>query len=511
MPTPWPPLGLSQRRLPPFPMDVLPEWMGEHVTAITQEAHVSVDAPALLTIAALGAAAAKRVEVRFGIHEVHHTAVWVLSVMPPSEGKTPLIRAVAAPFRRVQQELHDTFAAGEIERRVEETVLRARHRQAATRAANLDASPNMAEREEARAALRDLEQRLAALRSVRERCLLIEDSTPEALVQVLAENDGVGALFSDEGSVLFGNLLRAYGEGLQHVESLLKTHSAEDIRVHRVSRPPLVVRTPVLSVVIATQPSVVRGLLRRGAFQGRGVWERFVFVLPPSTVGTGREGAASFPLLPRYYGRAVSSLLELPVVGTDGAERRALRFEPEAERSCNMFFREVDRRMAEGGDLSVGAMRGWAGKLRTNVIRMAGILHLADSSSTPSTQSNERGNMISARSADGAVRIARWAVEHARVFLAGDVDQDDDIDAVVRWIRRRQLPVVRPRDIQHGLAHRFTSREILERTIAALVEAHALRPREDAPPATGRPPVEYDVHPDLLRAAPGRQNDESAG
>ncbi len=266
----------------PFPLDALPGWLREHAAEIADAARVSPDAPALLLLAAVGAAAAKRVVVDYG-RETHHTNLWTLAILPPSEGKTPLIQAVAEPFRRAQSELRRAARENEVDRRTDLSIQRIRRRQLAFTAATLQATAHEGALA-ARLALREVEATIARMEVVPEPTLVIEDATPEALVVAMAENDGVLTMISDEGSILFANAVRNSGE-LSNIESLLKSHSAEDIDHRRISRTSITVPEPVLSILIATQPRVVRGLLRRGAFDGRGLWERFLFVTPPSLVG----------------------------------------------------------------------------------------------------------------------------------------------------------------------------------------------------------------------------------
>src|SRR5205807_2705546 len=114
------------------------------------------------------------------------------------------------------------------------------------------------------------------------------------------------------------------------------------------------------------------------------------------------------------------------------------------------FEEELEPKLAEGGEL--GAMGDWAGKLAGAVVRIAGILHLAEHAHRidpwPAT--------VSAETIKRAVIIGHYLIPHARAAYA-EMGADPKVDAAkytLRWLAREieatGKMVFTKRDIHRG-------------------------------------------------------------
>jgi replicative DNA helicase len=101
----------------------------------------------------------------------------------------------------------------------------------------------------------------------------------------------------------------------------LKGHAGDLLKVDRRGRPPEYVDRPCLTIGLAVQPVVLRGLAARPGFGGRGLLARFLYSLPESLVGRRQVGPPPVPaaVAGRYTRelQALAASLSTPA-GDDG-------------------------------------------------------------------------------------------------------------------------------------------------------------------------------------------------
>jgi hypothetical protein len=493
----WPSLlGPQQHARPPFPLHVFPEWLREYVEDVAETFQVAVDTPAVFALGLIGAAAAKRVRVSKSSdgHDCHPTNIWVMPVLGSGDGKTPVLVSMKKSFQDVQDDLRERAVLQTRARKVRRDVLGRRYSSLVQRCAKASDPVVEAELQEQIHAAR---AELDALREDSGPRLIGEDMTIEALVQRMAENDGALLLASDEGSRFFANAARSSPGGVSNIEAPLKAHSAATLHFDRVSRPSLMVQEPTLSLVLATQTKTLGKLLGNETFAGRGLWERFLVVVPDSMVGA-RVGSP--PPINRwvndsFHGK-VRELLALPRFQKHLTDPMTPELRIWSAWSIlGDFLQAIDRRMGPGGDLSREPILGWAGKLRTNVIRLAGILWLAENS----VPADGRRFDVSTGHVERAFDLAFYFLAHAQVVFARERSAlDGDVETVLAFLRGRAA--FHAREVQNRFGSRFPKRHLLQPVLDALVARHAIRVLPVLPGAPGRPPDQYAVHPDLAGA-----------
>jgi replicative DNA helicase len=279
-----------------------------------------------------------------------------------------------------------------------------------------------------------------------------------------------------------------YNQAGPNLGVYLKGHAGDLLKVDRRGRPPEYVERPCLTIGLAVQPEVLRGLAGRPGFGGRGLLARFLYSLPESLVGRRQPGAP--PVVAAVADRyalelqALAATLTMPAAGDDGPA--LLTFDQAAGELLLGFERDLEPRLAAGsGDLA--HLAGWAAKLAGATCRLAGLLHLAghlrDGWARP----------IGAETFAAAVRLADYLVEHARaVFdLMGADPRVDDARWLLDWIGRTNLTQFTRRDAHVAAPRgRFPKATNLDPALALLQE-HAYLRRVDADPAGskgGRPP-----------------------
>jgi hypothetical protein len=247
------------------------------------------------------------------------------------------------------------------------------------------------------------------------------------------------------------------------------------------------VERPCLTIGLAVQPEVLRGLAGRPGFGGRGLLARFLYSLPETLVGRRQAGAPPVPqaTADRYALelQALAASLAIPA-GDDGPA--VLTLGREAGELLLAFESELEPRLAAGsGDLA--HLAGWAAKLAGATCRLAGLLHLAG---------RLRDGWVRPISADtfvGAVRLAGYLIDHARaVFdLMGADRRIEDARWLLDWINRTNQAQFTRRDAHRAAPRgRFLKAADLHPTLG-LLEEHGWLRRVDADASGlkgGRPP-----------------------
>ncbi|MDG3005384.1 DUF3987 domain-containing protein [Paludisphaera mucosa] len=288
----------------------------------------------------------------------------------------------------------------------------------------------------------------------------------------------------------------------------LKGHAGDALRVDRKGRPSEFVARPALTLGLAVQPEVVRGLGRIPGSRGRGLTARFLFAMPRSVVGRRIVAPPAVPeSVKRAYRESVLALLGQPSDADAASVARVLCFAEEARARWADFAAWIEPQLGEAGPLA--GMADWAGKLSGAVARIAGLLHMADHA----TDRAPWEAPISAGVVERAVRIGRYLIPHARVaYDLMDVDPlVEDAEHLLGWIRRRDGGAAdagrtfSKRQAFEGVKARFKKVTALDPALELLEKHHFIRPRAgERLPNRGRPPgPAYEVNPLVLEGAAG--------
>jgi replicative DNA helicase len=469
------PFGVAGE-LPTFPVEALPGWLSEYVAAVATATQTPPDLAGMLALAVLATVAAGAVEVepRPGWREP--LCLFVAVGMDAGTRKSAVFTAMTRPVADFERQQ----AAAALPGITETAVLRRIADQAATTAEAAAGKAPTGQQEQARdqAIARAAEASSLIVPPVPR--WLVDDATPEALAGLLAVYGRI-ALLSPEGDV-FDQMAGRYNQAGPNLGVYLKGHAGDLLKVDRRGRPPEYVERPCLTIGLAVQPEVLRGLAGRPGFGGRGLLARFLYSLPPSLMGRRQAGAPPVPpaVADRYTLelQALAASLTPPAGPTSDDGPAVLTFDQETGQLLLRFERELEPRLAAGsGDLA--HLAGWAAKLAGATCRLAGLLHLVahlrDGWARP----------IGADTFAGALRLAGYLVEHARaVFdLMGTDPCVDDARWLLDWINRTNQVQFSRRDAHVAAPRsRFPKATDLEPALR-LLEEHGYLRRVDPEPS----------------------------
>jgi hypothetical protein len=323
------------------------------------------------------------------------------------------------------------------------------------------------------------------------------------LTTLLALHGERMAVFSAEGDVFEIIAGRYSSNGAPNLGVYLKAHSGDELRVDRVGRPAEYLHKPALTIGLAIQPDVLHTIQSKPGFRGRGLLGRFLYSLPLDALGS--RDANPEPMsesVQATYSRRVRALWALPTNYDERGEIIAtpLTFSFPARDLIVGFLRETEPRL--GGDGDLHPFTDWAGKLAGAVVRLSGVLHLADLAGTGDAPPCE----IQAATVERGIILGRYFLDHAIVaFRAMKADETaDDAGDILAWLRKQTRAGVwtfSRREAHHARQHRFTTAEDLEPALRFLEEHGWIRPAPS--PETkhkgGRPSMRFEINPKVIR------------
>ncbi|MBI4369726.1 MAG: DUF3987 domain-containing protein [Elusimicrobia bacterium] len=499
------PLPFQIHKLPSFPTEALPPWLRRFVESLSIATQTPVDLAGLLSLAACALACAKKIAalVRYGWIEPLN--LYGVAVLPPGCRKTAVVSAIEEPIIEREKELAAETAPAIIEAETRHRILSGKLQYIQGKASKATGADAQQLTQEATV----LVQELSEIKIPSVPRYVADDVTSERLATMLKEQDGHMAIVSAEGGIFDLMAGRYSNDGAPNFEIYLKAHAGDTIRVDRVGRPPDYIYRPALTMALAVQPEVLTGLVRKQGFRGRGLLGRILYAIPANLLGRRKVDAPPLPeTAQETYKQNMRRLLNLPFDQDEEGHIKShlLRFSSEAAQRLREFDAWVEPRLAEFGEL--GHMTDWGGKLVGAVVRICGLLHVAENLRAAAPWDVP----VALETIERAIRIGKYLIPHARAAYScmGADPAIEDAKRVLSWVRRERLGNFSKRELFQALKGYFKRVSQLEPALAALQEHGYIRNRAVAPrPGAGRKPSPvYEVNPLWLDS---RHDSEDSG
>jgi hypothetical protein len=503
-----PPIPFGRYDVPDFPLEAIPNRLcalREFCAAGAESLQVPIDSIVLMALAVCGAALAKRIEVFVFGDWWEPVNIFVVVVMESGERKSAVFRIVSSPMAEFEQEENERLAPLITENRAALATLAAELKHAQTKAAKAEKAED---RHTARQRVTSLAEEIRTTKIIVPCQLIADDATPEAIGQLLYEQQGRIALVSPEGDV-FDLMAGRYSDGVGRLGVYLKGHAGDDYRLNRVSRSTEYVRRPAISVGLAVQPDVLGGLMEKPGFRGRGLLARFLFSLPTSRVGFRELNPPSIPVqVSAGYAKLVRTALQLqPAVDAKGNPcPHVVRVSAEAFAELTRFRAWTERALRIDGELS--ALRDWGNKLPGAVCRIAGIFHGLMHAAT----GNPAGQPIDRETILCAIAIGEYAVGHAIAAFCemGANPATATARRILAWATEGRRTDFSRRDAFNAVRGVVQRVDELDEPLQLLIEHGYIRERSIERGGPGRKPsARYDVNP--LAYTQNTHNSQNSG
>lgn len=480
----WPPLDpFEDAPRPVFPVEAFPAWLGTWCSDVSTELQVPIDLTAVLSLATVSTAAIRTfdIEIKTGWREV--TALYLAVPLATGERKTAAASKATAPIMAWEEERAEAMAPRILAAQREHAAAKKREKKLIDRLAENGPDSDDIRRELASLTIPDVP---------RAPCMLSHDSTPERLGMDLAENGECQAIISTE-SELVSTLLGGYQDKSRPppLDLYLKAWSGEAHRVKRVSREPVLLAHPRLTICLATQPRAVAQLTDVTYYADRGLLPRFLYAYPRTKMGS-RDVRA--PPASMRVDAAYSAGIRR-IFAADAGETRYVRFDDRASRAAENLMEVVEPGLQP--DAGTSALHGWRAKYAGQVARLAGLLAIADVAG--SDQGLEATPTVDGETFARAVRIGEYFERHAEVLFGEAVDPGClRAAAIARWAARRPGGSFSERDALRAGAGGVRTAEELRPALDELIRRGYIRSRPEPgrEGKTGRRPGQvYELRP----------------
>jgi hypothetical protein len=323
--------------------------------------------------------------------------------------------------------------------------------------------------------------------------LWADDVTPEHLGTMMHQQNERMSILSAEGGI-FDILAGRYSNGIPNMEVFLKGHACEPGRVDRGSREPVFLDAPCLTIGLAPQPAVLRGLTGKPGFRGRGLLARFLYFLPASRLGYRTLKTDPVPEhVKQAWGNLISRLLSIEP-RLDEHDRETpyiIKLSTEALNEWEDFSQAVEAEMRPGGRFE--PIKDWAGKLPGAAARIAGLFHCIENPGAP------WADPVTGETMTQALNLSAVYADHALVAfgLMGGDPALEGAKKVWRWIETGRHRQFKKRDCFQALRGTFTRVKEIEEPMNVLIERNYIR--AEVIKTGGRPTELVTVNPEIVR------------
>lgn len=381
------PIPFNNPNTPGFPVESLPGAVGAFVEQLAESTQTPEEMAGILSLGIMATAFQSRYEVEITPDWREPLCLYPVAVAPPGERKSAVISALAGPVYEYEAEQRE-FEAAEIAQNQTERVLLEKALQAAQNGAAKGKGNFEAKRQEAL----DLSAQLANFKELHPFRLMVDDTTPEKLVDLMEMQGGSITVASAEGGV-FDSIAGRYDRAA-NFDIYLKGHAGDPISVDRIGRKSNYIAKPRLSMILTIQPEVLHGLMDNATFRGRGLCGWFLYAMCRSDVGHRKVSPPPMSGATRAeYRQFVRRILADQGSGV-------VHLSQEANTIREAYQEYVEKKLGDSWE----HMRDWGGKLVGATMRIAALLHLANlPADVP----------ISAATMAGATSIAEFLGAHA--------------------------------------------------------------------------------------------------
>ena len=384
-----------EKELAAFDLKNIPPILGKLVKACSDTFQVPLDFVLPIACCVIATATKGKVKIQVRADWQEPLSLFTAPLLEPSNRKSSVIAFLTKPLREIEKTLR-------LDWRSIENIKKARRDTAQAQRAELIKKSSKNRSADIDAEIISIDETISQNLETRQPCMLIDDTTPEALVEYLCEQGSVSYI-EGEGQ-LVDNLSRYSDSQTPNVEALNKSWSSEPINVTRKGKSLIFNDEPHLVICIVAQPSNVIPKLRDKQLTNCGFSARFWYSLGKSQVGKRAFNSPDIApeikatwaaLIQEFYLQSNLDKDQVLAVSALGLQEIA-QLHDWLEPQLKTFNPEL---------------KSWGGKLVGNCIRIAAIFTIAE---------NPKAKEITVESIKQAAQLAPAMIEHARFVFAPD-------------------------------------------------------------------------------------------
>ncbi|NSL53295.1 YfjI family protein [Calidifontibacillus erzurumensis] len=423
------PIPLDNIKLPTFNTSIFPNWLKDYVEAVAEETQTPVDAAAMACLTTLSTILGGKFVVKpNGTSWTETLSLYCVLALDPANRKSAVFRLFQEPLTKFEKEERERLIPLIEEKQAEEKAIKRRIIELENKYSN---ECNKEKTKLILDEIKELQKKLQQNEKIIFPRFFTNDVTPEKLAELMFENNGRFAILSSEGAELFDMVSGRYSEKY-NLDIYLKAHSGDNITIDRKNSNSIFIPNPTLTIGLFVQPTVIQNLPRK--FSERGLTQRFLFFLPQSFIGFRKIKPIPIPTqTKKIYEINIRKLITfehqkqkkepIQLVFDEGATNYLIDIQTEVEK------------MLGNQDMDFG-FRGWLGKLIGQIVRIAGVLHIAEN-----IQNEKIPNKITRKTLKRADLLRDYFIKHAeKAFgLIGKRENYDDLKYLLDKITSKKF------------------------------------------------------------------------
>ena len=487
---PWEkPVSLKESRAPELKPDLLPGILGEITRAVSIATETPLELAAGLILPVLGTACQGKfiVQVKRGYTEPIN--LWIIVALDPANRKSSVLIKMTKPLSEWERQKRKEFEP--IIREAKSVWQNQQARLKSLRGKYGKAKPD--ELKGIEAEILEIENEIVEVPNQPQ--VWSQDVTTERLGSLMAGHDERMSILSAEGGI-FDIIGGRYSNGIPNLDLYLQSHSGDPVKVDRGSREPVYLERPALSLGLSPQPEVLRGLVDKPGFRGRGLLARFLYLLPRTNLGYRElESEPVSEDVENEYCNLVCSLLDIEQAEDEQGKKipYILKISNKSYQEWLDFARVVEKDLREGGRFEY--ITDWAGKLPGAAARIAGLLHCAENPYQPWAED------ISLETMQRALELASIFSSHALIAfdMMGADKALEQARKIWRWIERGNYRAFTKRDCFRALQGSFHRAQNMDEPLKVLQERNYIQEIKQQASSGGRPSKKYYVNPEITK------------
>lgn len=470
VPEPFPPINPLKQQysdLPAFPTDCLPPVLQEYVAAVSTHSQTSPDMASVISLGVLAVTLQGKFQIEGKPGYVEPLSLYTVVIAAPGERKSSVMREMTNVIYEYERKYNQAL---EPEIRKNHSLRQSVSRKITGLEKRLERKYTFQDEKE----LEELQTQLMDMPIIEPIRYTTDDCSSEALTKLLSQNGGRFAVISTEGGIF--DIMAGRYSSKANIDVWLKGHCGDTIRVDRVGRETEYISHPALSAILSIQPSVLEEIMANTTMTGRGLIARFLYSSPPSQIGMRVFNTTPIaPNITEGYRELIFRLMSIP------AEDHpvTLRLSEHAAELISRCFAQHERYLTgEGQEIA-----DWANKYIGTILRIAGLLHIA--------QSDSFKDEVSAFTMEKAIRIGQYFLAHARYaysVMGTDLSIQKAQFVLAKLLKNATREIKRSDLFQICRGKFFKKTEDIFPTLDLLEDRGYIRLEHPNHPAAGRPP-----------------------
>lgn len=356
-------VSFDEYDLPKFNLNIFPQTLKDFILSVSGSTQTPYDLSAICLIGALSVSLQRKFVVAPNDTWKEPLNTYTTVLMGPSNRKSAVFSLFMSPILKYQQKLEIEYNEQLKENELEISLIEKR----------IEKLKNDYIKNNDKQIIDDIKKLSKEKNNLligSKATFILDNTTEEKLISTMFENNEKVGIFSSEGDLLerFKSLVKIDSH---KGDVYLKGYSGDFLRVDRVIRGSEGLYSPALTICLSAQPTVIEEMPQK--LIDRGLIARFLLSIPNDNLG--RRDVYNAPPLNKELNSMYEKLIQ-KLLAFECSESISLKLSEEAFKLMKQTEYDIENQFLKN-QIYHEELRGWGGKLLGNLLRIAGLIHVA--------------------------------------------------------------------------------------------------------------------------------------